>query len=93
MMYKTITAAANAKAMPGGMFPTGKTVAQPVFNKFGVQVAVVQVPQFAAADLSGYTAYGVRQAVIDPGTPVAMLGSAIYRTKGNKATGSDGGDD
>jgi len=88
MEYKTLTAAAN-KPVPGGMYPTGNLVPQVLVNRFGQKITVM-VPELAPADFSGYTAYGVRQAIIMPGTPVAKLGSPIYRTKGNTVTGEIG---
>jgi hypothetical protein len=89
--YNTLTAVANAKPEPGGMFPTGKTMPQQLFNKFGQPTGFfVQVPVLAPADFSTYTVNGMTQTVIDPGTLVAKLGGGVYRTKGNKITGENG---
>lgn len=65
--YNTLTAAANAKTEPGGMYPTGKTTPQNIVNRFGVVVAVVQVPVLAPADFSTYTVNGVTQKVDQSG--------------------------
>lgn len=88
--YNTLTAVANAKPEPGGMFPTGKTMPQNVVNRFGVVIGVVQVPVLAPADFSTYTVNGITQTVLNPGTLVAKLGGGVYRTKGNKVTGENG---
>jgi hypothetical protein len=88
--YNTLTAAANAKTEPGGMYPTGKTTPQNIVNRFGVVVAVVQVPVLAPADFSTYTVNGVTQKVINPGTAAAKLGDGVYRTAGNTVTGENG---
>lgn len=88
--YNTLTAVANAKPEPGGMFPTGQTMPQNVVNRFGVVIGVVQVPVLAPANFSTYTVNGMTQTVINPGTLVAKLGGGVYRTKGNKVTGENG---
>jgi hypothetical protein len=89
--YNTLTAVANAKPEPGGMFPTGQTQQVQLFNKFGQPTGrFVTVPVLAPADFSTYTVNGMTQTVIDPGTLVAKLGGGVYRTKGNKITGENG---
>jgi hypothetical protein len=89
--YNTLTAVANAKPEPGGMFPTGQTMQVQLFNKFGQPTGrFVTVPVLAPADFSTYTVNGMTQTVIDPGTLVAKLGGGVYRTKGNTVTGEAG---
>lgn len=63
--YKTLTAAINATTVPGGMYPTGKTMPQMVVVRG--RVVTVQVPVLAPADFTNYTVSGVRQAIINPG--------------------------
>jgi hypothetical protein len=88
--YNTLTATANPKPEPGGMYPTGKTVPQNVLNARGIVIGVVQVPVFGPADFSGYTVSGITQKVINPGTAGAKLGGGVYRTAGNTITGENG---
>jgi hypothetical protein len=88
--YNTVTATANAKPEPGGMYPTGQTMPKQIFNRFGQVIGVVQVPVLAPADFSTYTVSGVTQKVINPGTAGAKLGNGVYRTAGNMVTGEVG---
>jgi hypothetical protein len=80
-----VSAAVDDKKVPGGLYPTGETMPQVVRNRFG-QFVTVQVPKTAPADFTSLTAKGVRQSIINSGTPGAKLGPAIHRTPGIKNT-------
>jgi hypothetical protein len=84
--YEKVTAAADAKTVPGGMYPTGQKMPQVIFTPRGP--VVVQVPVFAPADFSSYTVNGVTQRVINPGTAGAKLGGGLQAA--NNVTGETG---